>query len=561
MKFTSISASTLLFSLLSVSDLAHGAQSPFYYGQIPLEKSTREFRATGKMEQIGRTGVAAMHAVLLNEKDILIIDKAEENEAKLDSGISAFSTLYDLETNTYRTLVLETNTFCSAGGFLSNGTFISTGGAESRSVWKAARGHQSIRYFPPHCKDKDESSCVKEWTEYPTGKMYSNRWYPTVEQLPEGNLIIIGGSNAGTKYNTKIKNTPSYEFWPPSTPEPITLDLLLHTLPYNLYPFVFVLPDGNLFIFASTESIIYDYKRHKVVKKLPTMPGVPRSYPLTGGAVMLPLRPENDYNVEILICGGSTAPPRSTGSADDTCGKINLGDKDPQWEMDTFIHKRVMPDGVIASDGSVIWVNGCQRGYAGYKDSNHDPTFDPLIYHPEKPLGKRWQQGLANTDIARMYHSVAIPLPDGRIWIAGSNSVDPPDIHAKYPTEYRVEYFSPPYLFKSETRPKISHVPRVVTYNEDYTILLHLEEGQKDAEKVQVAIMRPGFSTHSMHMSQRYVYLRHKVSSDFQSITLTTPPNANIFPPGQGFLVVLYDGVPCKGTEFFVEHDVNDLKI
>lgn len=64
--------------------------------------------------------------------------------------------------------------------------------------------------------------------------MYSNRWYPTVEQLPEGDLIIIGGSNAGTKFNTVPKNTPSYEFWPPRTDEPIQLDLLLHTLPYNL---------------------------------------------------------------------------------------------------------------------------------------------------------------------------------------------------------------------------------------------------------------------------------------------------------------------------------------
>lgn len=436
---------------------------------------------------------------------------------------------------------------------MSNGTFISTGGAESRGTWKAGRGHQSIRHFQP-CSD---DSCL--WQEFPTGKMYSNRWYPTVEQLPDGDIIIIGGSNAGTKYNTVIKNTPSYEFWPPRTDEPIQLDLLLHTLPYNLYPFVFLLPDGNLFIFASTKSIIYDYKTHKVVRELPKMPGVPRSYPLTGGAVMLPLKPENNYNVEILICGGS-ASPKATSEADDTCGKINLGDEKPSWEMDTFIHKRVMPDGVFGTDGSIVWVNGCQRGYAGYKDANHDPTFDPLIYHAEKPKGSRWQQGLATTDIARMYHSVALTLPDGRIWIAGSNSVDPPDIHAKYPTEYRVEYYSPPYLFKSATRPKLSHVPRIVTYDYTFNTLLHLA-GEKDPSKIKVAMMRPGFSTHSMHMSQRYVYLVHEVSQDFQSIHITTPPHPNIFPPGQAFLVIVYDGVPSVMTEFFIENDKSDLAI
>ncbi|KAG1468086.1 hypothetical protein G6F56_004043 [Rhizopus delemar] len=451
------------------------------------------------MEQIGRTGVAAMHAVLLNEKSILIIDKAEDNEAKLDSGVSAFSSLYDIETNTYQTLELQTNTFCSAGGFLANGTFISTGGAESRSRWNAQRGHQSIRHFEDG-----------QWQEY--GQMFVNRWYPTVEQLPEGDLIIIGGSIAGTKWNTKEKNSPSYEFWPPRTTEPVTLDLLLHTLPYNL------------------------------------------SYPLTAGAVMLPLDPAKDYQVEILICGGGKLVRRDNPT-DDTCGRINLSDKEPRWEMDTFIHKRVMPDGLIMADGNVLWVNGCQKGYAGYNNANHDPTFDPLIYQPENAHGERWQQGLANTDIARMYHSVALPLPDGRVWIAGSNSVDPPDIHAEYPTEYRVEYFYPPYLFRP--RPRISHVPRVVEYDTDFDILFHFPT--VDPTKLRVALMRPGFSTHSMHMSQRYVYLVHEFKG--QSIRVAAPPHPNIFPPGSGYLVVVYDGVPSKGVEIFVEKNTQDLAI
>lgn len=328
------------------------------------------------------------------------------------------------------------------------------------------------------------------------------------------------------------------------------------------YPFVFVLPDGNLFIFANKQSIIYDYKKHEIVKRLPDIPGVARSYPLTGGAVMLPLDPANDYNVEILICGGSERM-KNNAVADDTCGRINLGDEEPKWEMDTFVHKRLMPDGVILPDGSVFWVNGCQRGWAGYNGRNHDPTFDPLIYQPDKKLGERWVQGLADTDIARMYHSVALTLPDGRVWIAGSNNVSPPDILAEYPTEFRVEYFSPPYLFKSNTRPLISHVPRVVQYGQSFDILLNLGDLVKPGSEpeIKVGYLRPGFSTHSMHMSQRYVYLKHTISDDLQTITVEAPPNANIFPPGSGFLYVICDGIPSKGTELFVEKDINDLMI
>ncbi|CEG66894.1 hypothetical protein RMATCC62417_03394 [Rhizopus microsporus] len=512
---------------------------------------------TGKMEQNGRTGVAAMHAVLLNEKTILIIDKAEWNEAQFDSGQSAFSVQYDLDTNTYRPLPLETNTFCSAGGFLKNGSFISTGGGEKRGRnWKAEPGWQSIRHFTP-CTD---NSCW--WNEYKTGKMTENRWYPTVEQLPEGDLFIIGGSIKGAAVNRKEINVPSYEFWPPRPEGEVPFAFLNETMPYNLYPFVFVLPDGNLFIFANKKSIIYNYKEQKVVKRLPDIPGVPRSYPLTGGAVLLPLDPKNDYKPEILICGGSERM-KNTAKADKTCGRINLGDENPKWEMDTFVYPRLMPDGVIMADGNVLWVNGCQRGWAGYNGRNHDPTFDPLIYTPTADKKDRWTKGLANTDIARMYHSVALTLPDGRVWIAGSNNVDPPDIHAEYPTEFRVEYFSPPYLFKYPTRPRISHVPRVVTYDQTFKVLLNLEGlASKDAaDKIRVGLLRPGFSTHSMHMSQRYVFLNHKVSEDLQSIEITAPPHAAIFPPGAGFLYVIYDGLPSVGSEIFVENDVSDLAI
>ncbi|GAA5812433.1 hypothetical protein MFLAVUS_005889 [Mucor flavus] len=517
------------------------------------------FAQSGKMEAIGRTGVAAMHATLLNEKTILIIDKAEWNEAQFDSGESAFSVQYDLETNSYRPLPLETNTFCSAGGFLANGSFISTGGGEKRGrTWKAEPGWQSIRHFTP-CTD---SSCL--WEEYKTGRMTQNRWYPTVEQLPEGDLFIIGGSTKGTAVNRAEVNVPSYEFWPPRPEGEVFFQFLKDTMPYNLYPFVFVLPDGNLFVFANKKSIIYDYKNQKIVKELPKIPGNPRSYPLTGGAVMLPLDPENNYNVEILICGGSERM-KNNASADDTCGRINLGDEDPQWEMETFVHKRLMPDGVIMADGNVLWVNGCQRGWAGYNGRNYDATLDPLIYTPTAPLKKRWTQNLASTDIARMYHSVALTLPDGRVWIAGSNNVDPPDINAEYPTEFRVEYFSPPYLFKTATRPLISHVPRVVTYDESFEIFLNLEglasTHSNPASQIRVGLLRTGFSTHSMHMSQRYVFLKHEVSDDLQTLKITAPPHAAIYPPGAGMLYVLFDGVPSNGTEIFVEKDFNVLQI
>jgi hypothetical protein len=113
-----------------------------------------------------------------------ILHAAEWNEATFDSGQNAFSVEYDIINNDYRMLHLESNTFCSAGGFLKNGTFISTGGGERQGgKWKAVAGWQSIRYFTP-CND---GTC--EWEEYVTSKTSLNRWYPTVEQLPEVDIL------------------------------------------------------------------------------------------------------------------------------------------------------------------------------------------------------------------------------------------------------------------------------------------------------------------------------------------------------------------------------------
>jgi len=86
----------------------------------------------GSFKVVGNTGVAAQHIALVTPTKMLIIDKAEANPVKLPSGISAYNAEYDLVTNNIRLLDVQTNTFCSGGGFLPNGTMISAGGAEAR---------------------------------------------------------------------------------------------------------------------------------------------------------------------------------------------------------------------------------------------------------------------------------------------------------------------------------------------------------------------------------------------------------------------------------------------
>ncbi|KAF9994616.1 hypothetical protein BGZ65_009753, partial [Modicella reniformis] len=86
----------------------------------------------GAFKVVGNSGVAAQHIALVTPTRMLIIDKAEANPPKLPSGSSAYNAEYDLVKNEIRLLEVKTNTFCSGGGFLPNGTMISAGGAELR---------------------------------------------------------------------------------------------------------------------------------------------------------------------------------------------------------------------------------------------------------------------------------------------------------------------------------------------------------------------------------------------------------------------------------------------
>jgi hypothetical protein len=63
--------------------------------------------------------------------------------------------------------------------------------------------------------------------------------------LGNGSVLVIGGetgSNASPQPNLEILPTPT------GGDTVIDLDWLARTDPYNLYPFVFVLPSGRIFI-------------------------------------------------------------------------------------------------------------------------------------------------------------------------------------------------------------------------------------------------------------------------------------------------------------------------
>ena len=229
-------------------------------------------------------------------------------------------------------------------------------------------------------------------------------------------------------------------------------------------------------------------------------------------------------------------------------------------------------------DGTTLVLNGATNGTAGFANQAlyvpslaQMPFFQPLasgpdgtpaIYNPNAPKDSRWSSvGLASTSIARMYHSVALLLPDASVLIAGSNPSIDVELTAPYPTTYTAEIFYPPY-FSSSVRPQVMGVPPTLSYGGPYFNLSVSStsytgtSGNVAAANTTAVLSRGGFSTHAMNMGQRHLQLNNTYSvNDDGSYVLhvsQVPPNANVLTPGPALLFVVVNGVPSNGTMVIV---------
>lgn len=67
-----------------------------------------------------------------------------------------------------------------------------------------------------------------------------------------------------------------------------------------------------------------------------------------------------------------------------------------------------------------------------------------------------------------------------------------------------------------------------------------------------VTLVDLGFSSHAFHSSARLVFMNAQLSDDRKSLTITSPPNRNIYPPGPAFVFLTIDDVSSEGTRVMV---------
>ena len=336
------------------------------------------------------------------------------------------------------------------------------------------------------------------------------RWYPTLLTLGDGRVMTFSGALETGGTNKAIEFYTIGSGW---------------TSPFNaswtpdLYPRLHLLPDGRVFYSGSqSKSKSFDPSTSTWNTNFATTNyGGLRTY---GSSVLLPLSPVDNYDPKVLIMGGGNPSTNTTEI-------IDLGSATPSWQYGPAMSQpRIEMNAVLLPNGKVLALGGSL-----FDEESSTASFNADLFDPATSTFS----SAGVYAYARLYHSVALLLPDATVWSAGGNP-----LRRHYVPQQ--EIYKPAYLFNSDgsaaTRPSITGAPGAISYNNSFTVQT------PDAAKIShVVLVRNGSVTHAFGMDQRLVELSFTAGNG--SVTVTAPPNGNIAPPGYYMLFLLNNaGVP-----------------
>src|SRR5215217_1221992 len=544
-------------------------------GYRPTNAVNGEVIMADLWEEVGNSQVLAVHAALLPNGKVLYFSGSQHDETP--ASVDA-TRLWEPESGRVTRVSSPTvDLFCCGHCLLPGGELLVAGGTAEYDV-TAPAPHRGVHHFTgiASCNVFD----VRDESWHSARSMSGGRWYPTCVTLHNGRALAMSGhtTTGPIHENTTLEIfNPASGMWstPMRTTPPLedtggTL-LLGGVLPMVYYPRLHVLPNGQ--IFSSTALRAGGTRMTRTVNprtgSLTSLSAPPRGGDdLTNmnhvyaraafASVLLPLKPPN-YSAKILICGQKQAKVFELNNPH--LGWQDAGGPRP-YPMRAYLNAVILPD------ASVLVVGGAksERGAFGPLGTEIGGEDKDAVPFAERylPDSKRWITLSAPNEqpaprsyqpIARVYHSVTLLLPDGRVWIAGSNhdsrrnkgGVREDDPSKGDARELRMEVYSPPYLFNGvdgagnpipAKRPKVERVRLGASYGQRFTI--HTPEAREIAT---VVLIRCSSVTHNFNPDQRYVGLVvDKVTRTLTSLTVNAPPTPEIAPPGYYMLFILTGG-------------------
>ena len=173
-----------------------------------------------------------------------------------------------------------------------------------------------------------------------------------------------------------------------------------------LYPRLHVLPNGKVFYSGSTtQSRTFDPATHQWANVATTRYSGTRTY---GTSVLLPVSSSNNYAPRVLIMGGGNPSTATTEL-------IDLSASNPAWVFGPSMSQpRIEMNAVMLPNGKVLALGG------SYNDE--DTATASLNADLYDPTSNTFSSAGANA-YARLYHSVALLMPDATVWVAGDTAV------------------------------------------------------------------------------------------------------------------------------------------
>ena len=338
--------------------------------------------------------------------------------------------------------------------------------------------------------------------------MNDTRWYPTTTALPDGTAITASGS-FGTGIDT-------VEHYVPGSGWKRLSSIDWEAIPNKALPHNFVAPDGRI-ISAGPEGNIFwldPYAKGGTGELVETSAIFPGNRITQSGGVAM-------YNEgKIVFAGGTVADGATTAIAH----SLDVNGSVPEvTAIASMHHKRNRHNTLMLPSGDLIVVGG-NAVSALFSDVG-------TVYEPEtwNPTTDTWTE-LAPAAVPRNYHSIALLLPDGRVFSGGGG------LSGNAVTDHQdAQFFSPPYLFDDSgapaTRPAISSAPESTGAGQTIRV-------GASADAVRFTLVRMSAITHAFSSDVRFLEVPFtQASTGLYDLTLN--PNPNVLIPGYWMLFAL----------------------
>lgn len=467
----------------------------------------------GRWYQVGGDTAAeilAVHAALLPTGKIVYFGGDQHDSGLNAAGDVDHTRVFDCPTHSIIAvsgLPGNGDLFCAGHAQLADGRIIAAGGTRQ---WGGGGIHPAGHFIGLRDAYLFDPATEK-WQA--TGKLVTQRpedvaedldiektggkWYPTLVTLPDGRVLAVSGH---PEVDDSRHNNNSLELYDPATGTwsivgPVDYDNIdtVDARRYE-YPRLHVLPDGTVIsmspmanrrlerwhpgndafdwddVIAPPPEAIYD-----------------NWFAQDTTSVLLPLSPSEKYRARILVAGGST--PYLLDPANPAAGWIpttrTMIDHPASGDVNPV---RENADAVILPTGEILIEGGLKNGFDDSTGVRAPESYDPAT--------GTWRV-LPASPIVRGYHSVALLMPDGAVWVAGSNFNARSGLANR---ELRIEIFEPWYF--CGRRPTIADAAPKACHGDDFEIRT------PDAAAVQrVVLVRAGTVTHNFNPDQRHLTL------------------------------------------------------